>query len=243
MADTPIGEWEALVDAGTGELFRVADRMVYHRGGEEGPGDPPRIPTVEAARLMMSVDGPGMVFVPDPLTRTGATYGQTGYVDGGDVDTAQLTAARTAVTIRDVTFEGGMHHLRGPWAAILDWALRSPGPSPRRRRTGVLTRCGEPVRGGVNTYYGIDTFMRYINETLGIVCRPFQAGTGGIVPFDQHGFNGADNSSYSGGTARLQFGEGGVDDAEDADVIIHELGHGIHHWLVGTGAALPTSTA
>ncbi|HLA63647.1 MAG TPA: T9SS type A sorting domain-containing protein, partial [Rhodothermales bacterium] len=69
----------------------------------------------------------------------------------------------------------------------------------------------------------------------GITCRPFQAGTSGIVPFDAHGFNGADNSSYSGGTARLQFGEGGVDDSEDADVIIHELGHGIHHFLVGTG--------
>ena len=25
------------MDARTGELFRVADRTVYHRGGEEGP--------------------------------------------------------------------------------------------------------------------------------------------------------------------------------------------------------------
>ena len=41
-----------------------------------------------------------------------------------------------------------------------------------------------------------------------------------------HGFNGADNSSYSPGTGRLQFGEGGVDDAEDSDVVHHELGHG-----------------
>ena len=29
----------------------------------------------------------------------------------------------------------------------------------------------------------------------------------------------------------INFGEGGVDDAEDADVILHELGHGIHDWI------------
>ncbi len=238
MADLPTGEWEAFVDAGTGELFRVADRMLYHRGhGDDN--DPPRIPTVEAARAMM-VDAPGMVFVPDPLTRTTSTYGQTGYVDGGDADTAQLTAARTAVTLRDVTFDAGMFHLRGPWAAILDWAAPFSGTFPQATAEWNFSRAAGDFEAA-NTYYGIDTFMRYLNETLGIVCRPFQAGTSGIVPFDPHGFNGADNSSYSGGTARLQFGEGGVDDAEDADVIIHELGHGIHHWLVGTGGG-PSNT-
>jgi hypothetical protein len=156
------------------------------------------------------------------------------------VDTAQLTAALTAVTLRDVTFEGGMYHLRGPWAAILDWAAPFSGTFPQATATWNFSRAAGEFEGA-NTYYGIDTFMRYINETLGIVCRPFQAGTSGIVPFDPHGFSGADNSSYSGGTARLQFGEGGVDDAEDADVVIHELGHGIHHWLVGTGGG-PSNT-
>jgi len=41
--------------------------------------------------------------------------------------------------------------------------------------------------------------------------------------------DGDDNSYYSNG--RLVFGEGGVDDAEDADVVLHELGHGLHDWL------------
>ena len=27
------------------------------------------------------------------------------------------------------------------------------------------------------------------------------------------------------------FGQGGVDDAEDMDVILHELGHGLHDWI------------
>jgi len=71
--------------------------------------------------------------------------------------------------------------------------------------------------------------MRYINQTLGITLMPFQY-TGG-VKFDPHGFNGEDNSHYLSSIGAVAFGDGGVDDAEDISVIIHELGHGIHDWL------------
>ena len=36
-----------------------------------------------------------------------------------------------------------------------------------------------------------------------------------------------DNSFYSSNDRKLRFGSGGVDDAEDADVVIHEYGHSI----------------
>ena len=36
-----------------------------------------------------------------------------------------------------------------------------------------------------------------------------------------------DNSAYWANIGVLVFGEGGVDDAEDADVIIHELGYAV----------------
>ena len=45
----------------------------------------------------------------------------------------------------------------------------------------------------------------------------------------------SDNSFYSSSSGSLVFGEGCVDDAEDADVIIHELGHGIHDWITQGG--------
>ena len=32
-------------------------------------------------------------------------------------------------------------------------------------------------------------------------------------------------------TGRVAFGEGGVDDSEDLEVVLHELGHGIHDWV------------
>ena len=37
----------------------------------------------------------------------------------------------------------------------------------------------------------------------------------------------ADNSFYSPATRKIKYGSGGVDDAEDADVILHEYGHSI----------------
>ena len=52
----------------------------------------------------------------------------------------------------------------------------------------------------------------------------------GSIRVDPHGLSGADNSHYIGSLANyIAFGEGGVDDAEDADVIWHEYGHAIIH--------------
>jgi len=85
----------------------------------------------------------------------------------------------------------------------------------------------------VNTYYHIDNTMRWLNTTLGLNIEPYQYPGG--VQFDPSGFNGADNSHYLSGSGRLAFGEGGVDDAEDADVIVHELGHGLHDWVTSGG--------
>ncbi len=41
-----------------------------------------------------------------------------------------------------------------------------------------------------------------------------------------------DESWYSPLTGRLEFGDGGVDDAEDADILLHEFGHAVHEAFV-----------
>ncbi len=79
------------------------------------------------------------------------------------------------------------------------------------------------------TYWHVDNYMRYVNVTLGVPAKPDRYTTG--VRYDAHGFNGDDNSRYSGSGQDLSFGEGCVDDDEDADVIIHELGHALHDFL------------
>jgi len=72
----------------------------------------------------------------------------------------------------------------------------------------------------VNSFYHISEFKNYL-EYLG-----FLALVDYTLVVDAHALNGADNSMYSPPKSLL-FGEGCVDDAEDADVIIHEYVHAI----------------
>ncbi len=230
--DAPFGNWESFVDASTGELLRVARRTVFHHGlGEDAPGggspEAPMASLVEVAA--QRVEATGFIFDPDPLTRAGADYGDPGFSDVGDANTPELEAARSERTF-EVTLDGGEYKLEGEYAAILDWATPFKGEFAQSEPEWRFTRDADAFEAAT-VYWHIDNYMRYINETLGIEVRPYQYATG--VRFDPHGFNGADNSSYGGG--RLQFGEGGVDDAEDADVIVHELGHGLHDWLTVGG--------
>ena len=209
---SPLGTWEALVDARTGAVFRAEDQSCNG-----------------------TANGTGTVFNPDPLSSAQAAYGATGFVDGNDADTTQLNAQRVTVTLRDIDNTGGFT-LRGPFAEIRDFEAPLLGLFTQGSSDFSSTRFPD-VFEAANTYYHIDTFMRYVNDAppngLGVAVMPFQY-VGG-VRFDPSGFNGADNSHYLGGSGQLAFGEGGVDDAEDADVIIHELGHGIHHWITNSG--------
>ena len=206
-AGSPVGDWELLVDAGSGEIFQVVDRALY-------------------------VDGNGNVFDPDPLSSAHATYGSPGFSDAGDADSAQLTGQLANVVLRDLTLNGGTYSLVGPWAEIEDAESPKKGLFTQASSTFNFTRFQDGFEA-VNTYHHIDTFMRHVNVTLGLDVHPFQYPGG--VQFDPHGLSGQDNSHYTPSSGRLAFGEGGVDDAEDADVIVHELGHGLHDWVTASG--------
>ena len=169
------------------------------------------------------------MFDPDPLSAAGVAYGGN-YVDGNDATNAQLDAARSNVTLLDITFSGGMYSLVGPYAEVMDFESPNEGLFAQASNVFNFNRQQQGFEA-VNVYYHVDHSMRYINETLGITLTPLVYSSG--VRFDPHGLNGADNSYYLGGSNRIAFGEGCVDDAEDADVVIHELGHGIHDWITG----------
>jgi hypothetical protein len=54
-----------------------------------------------------------------------------------------------------------------------------------------------------------------------------------VIRVDPTAYQGQDQSrfSYSNSNPALFFGTGGVPDAEDADVVIHEYSHGIFYFI------------
>ncbi|KAF3920097.1 hypothetical protein AA313_de0201293 [Arthrobotrys entomopaga] len=70
-------------------------------------------------------------------------------------------------------------------------------------------------------YFHLDRFQNYIQTSLGLTNVANYS-----IRIDPQGLNGEDNSHYIGGA--ITFGEGGgVPDAQDAMVILHEYGHAI----------------
>ncbi|WP_242107467.1 hypothetical protein [Luteimonas aquatica] len=202
------GTWELLVDEISGEVLRAQDRA-------------------------LNVDGDGMVFAPDPLSSARASYGSTGYSDGNNASTTQLSAQRKSVVLREITFASNRYALKGPYAQCLEIESPNDGACPSQAGSSFNFARNDKLFDAVNVYYHIDTFMRYVNQTLGVSVTPTQYSGG--VKFDPHGLDGDDNSHYDPNDGYLAFGEGGVDDAQDADVVVHELGHGLHDWLTHGG--------
>ncbi|MBZ0111324.1 MAG: peptidase [Thermoanaerobaculia bacterium] len=204
-----VGEWEVLSDAISGETLRVSDLAHYGT----------------------LTTGNGEAFRPDPLSTSHSTYGATGYVDGSDADTPQLIAEIYDVFLPEITESAGVYSLVSTYAEIVD--TESPFGGLHTDDDGtwdVNSRLSQTFEA-TNTFYHIDRFMRYLNEDLGVTVDPTQYAGG--ARFDPHGLNGSDNSHYTSGNGVVAFGEGGVDDSEDADVVIHELGHAIHDWVTG----------
>ncbi|MDN5479620.1 MAG: T9SS type A sorting domain-containing protein, partial [Chryseobacterium sp.] len=223
--DNP-GSWETIVDAKTGTVISMKDIAVKHHDKNE-PSPKKKNEKIKAKKA--SVTGSAYIFQPDPLSKTGSTYAGN-FVDNNDATNASLDAARTLVTIPEIDLTGGVYTLKGTYAEIKEIEAPAKGIFTQSTNQFLFNRSDDGFEAA-NAYWHLDNSLRYINVTLGIVCKPSQ--NNGVLRFDPHGFNGSDNSHYLTGSESLGFGEGGVDDAEDADVILHELGHGIHHWLAG----------
>ncbi|MBS1795316.1 MAG: carboxypeptidase regulatory-like domain-containing protein [Acidobacteria bacterium] len=219
VMNEPAGEWEAYVDAKSGALLKMEDVALYYRDKNA--------PRRAVRPNSLAVAGTGNVFDPDPLTTAGATYGGS-YVDNSDANAAVLTAELRSVTLPDITLSAGTYSLTGPYAQIVDFETPNKGLFTQASPTFAFDRNADNFEA-VMCYYQIDTAMRYLNVTLGLTVAPYQYAGG--VKVDPSGLSGGDNSHYVTGSGQLAFGEGGVDDAEDADVIWHELGHGLHDWF------------
>jgi hypothetical protein len=159
--------------------------------------------------------GTGSVFVPNPVQSLGAES----LTDQKDADGAVPPAAYHDVTL---THLDGTGFLSGDYARVAS-STGNLAQSP----TNVFryTRSQDEFEQ-VMAYYWVTQAQQYIHSLgFGETRRPIDNGPQ-AVRIDQLG---QDNSFATDHPKdELRFGKGGVDDAEDAEVILHEYGHAIH---------------
>ncbi len=226
--------WENIIDAQTGAVLRTKDVAIYHKPKpKKKTTEATQKTTAKTTEATSYVTGTALVFNPDPLSKMLVAYGGQ-YVDASDATNTSLDNARESVALPEIDLTAGVYKLKSSYVQINDFESPSKGLFTQATNAFSFNRNQDGFEA-VNAFYHLDKSMRYINETLGILCRPSL--NAGIFYFDPSGLSGSDNSHYIPSTERIAFGEGGVDDAEDADVVLHEFGHGIHDWLTGGSAS------
>jgi hypothetical protein len=155
------------------------------------------------------VNGTGRVFLDNAVV---ATH-NTALSDQNDAASAVPANAYTTVTLPNLAGNG---RLDGAYAS----SSATKGKRPvSATNTFNFDRSSDQFSETMGYYY-IDYAQRYI-QSLGFT----------NVDNRQQVFSvnrtKVDNSFYSPGTRDITYGTGGVDDAEDAEVILHEYGHSI----------------
>lgn len=169
--------------------------------------------------------GTGQVFFPNPVAQL---QDQT-LTDQKDADYAALAPAYTRVTLTDLDGSG---YLRGKWANVLS-ETGNPAYSPTN--TFVYDRHQDEFEQ-VMGYYWVTQAQLYLQGLgFGSTLRPVNMESQDL----RINTWGVDNSYSWDKHDVMRFGKGGVDDAEDAEVILHEYGHAVHDSQVaGFGSSL-----
>jgi hypothetical protein len=174
--------------------------------------------------LVVRASGTGLVYLPNPV----ATTGDVTLTDDDDQTSPELDAARVQVPLLHLDGSGD---LRGDFVDV------QPGVGTRVHQPGldfVFDR-SQPGFEEVNAYHAIDAEQSFL-QGLGFTAAKAILATPFLVRVDAVP---EDNSYYISDSPRIDTGQGGVDDAEDADVIHHEYGHAVHDDIIpgyGVGA-------
>ena len=163
------------------------------------------------------------VYMPDPVTST-----DDGSLNSGTPQN-QLNPERVEVPVEVYPASGGKYRLQGDWVRCAD--VEAPGFSQPEENSAVF-KYGAKDRKflSCNAYYWLDSLIRYL-RTLGV--DEFNNAVNGVIEVDAQAWNGQDQSSFVDWTnpPQIKHGEGGVPDAADMGVIVHEYGHAVFFYL------------
>ncbi len=206
--------WDIWMDASSGKELYRRDRAVYIRHIEE------------------DTTGMARVFHPNPCTAANVEYGDL-FVDNMDAHQAVFDELMDTVQLRDIFWDADsqVFRLKGPYVSVQAKSGNSMAPVTSTDGNFYFRRDSSGFED-VMVYYHIDRYQRYV-QLLG-----FTNLQNGPIVADPHGFT-SDISAFvpNSGNSYLLFGTGNVDDAEDADVIIHEYIHALSY------AAAPETNA
>jgi hypothetical protein len=172
-----------------------------------------------------SSSGTGSVFEVNPVQSSG----DESLTDQKDSAAALPASAYATVPLRNLDGSG---YLVGRWANI-----RSTTGDPAYSPTNTFSYTRDDDRfEQVMAYFWVNQAQEYLQSLgFGTTLPPVNAESQD-VRIDQYG---VDNSFSWDKHDYLRFGKGGVDDAEDAEVVVHEYGHAVHDAQVpGFGAGL-----
>jgi hypothetical protein len=197
-AERPLLDSRVIVDRSSGEVLLREDRLVGW------------------------VVGRGKAFRPSPIQASGDVF---------------LTDGSSASYINSLTIDAelpgltdGTGKLKG---RFVDVSFQSPNapqsgyPIADEPNRQYLYDVADPRFAQVNAYVAIDSAQRYV-RALGFNAE--RSVPNGIRDYPTKVYaqwDSSDQSRFSPSADALYFGEGGVPDAEDADIMVHEYGHAI----------------
>ncbi|HBC46920.1 MAG TPA: hypothetical protein DEO84_01830 [candidate division Zixibacteria bacterium] len=166
---------------------------------------------VAKKNIMCFVDGSGMVFNPNPVVSEQNTL----LADSSNRDYPALTNARFNMTLQGLNApSGGYYYLSGEYVNTTATSNRAHFTTPDSFN---FTRSNVKFEETM-AYFQIDSCARFY-RALGfstLMDYSITLAVNGVTD---------DNSWFTPSNHRITYGSGGVDDAEDGDVIVHEYGH------------------
>jgi hypothetical protein len=158
----------------------------------------------------------GQVFLPNPV----ASGGSPNLTDDKDRDSAALAAQYRTVTLTNLDGSG---YLCGDWACVVSG---TGTPAYSTDATFVYPRSDDRFEQVMGYYWTTQAQLYLRSLGFGSTYPGINDEEPQAIRINQWGVDNSFATTHP--KDEMRFGKGGVDDAEDAGVILHEYGHQIH---------------